>query len=88
MSSSKNMHQYNLKMPTFIWDELERCRLEMADIMDGQPITRAEFIRSAITKCCEEFRAGSLPLTDQCRKELLGDDLPLTIYLSDGDGIY
>jgi len=76
------MKSYCLKMTDDMWDVVDRHRLALVGNLIPQGITRADYIREAITQYSRQFEKRHMPRIQSAKNDL---DEPLGIFFPDNE---
>ena len=78
------LQQYCLKMPQSLWEEVDRQRMSLVGITNPTGITRADYLRDAVTAYNQYMEQVVSPKVSAMKEDL---DEPCSFYWTDGQDV-
>ncbi len=75
------LKQYCLKMSHSLWNEVDKNRMQLVGILYPQGVSRADYIREAVTQYNKWNSEVVTPRVTSLKKEI---DEPIWFYIDDG----
>lgn len=81
MPRGNPLQQYCLKMPKSTWEEVDKHRMTLVGITSAQGITRADYIRDAVTSYNQYQTEVVLPKVRKLKESI---DEPVPFFIDNG----